>query len=305
MAILQQAFTEQIGVAITPYTPATRYERWMTDCINAIKPAFPLTLVIDSIDYLDASSARPILAALIDHLSDTGCQIILNGREYPAELLQEDFIRTRVQLVPTDSVEYPDYLNFPTGKLLLEVQAFGVGQIRLNGRSIQSWEGVAPRYLLFFLVDQRSSDRTQIFQSFWPNFQLREATNVFHVTKRKMHSTLGADIVIYEDRRYGIAPSVEVVYDVSQFLDMAEKGFATDGEAGIPFLEKAISFYRQDYLLSLEVQWAVRRRIELQDRLNDTLVTLAQRYEAIGNVERLKRLASQAKIAQNRRDSVE
>ncbi|NJL95427.1 MAG: hypothetical protein HC915_17740, partial [Anaerolineae bacterium] len=100
---------------------------------------------------------------------------------------------------------------------LLEVRAFGAGRVQLNGQAVVSWDGILPRSLFFFLVDKGLATRTEIFNTFWPNLSVREATNVFHVTKRKISEVLGIDLTVYMSGFYHISPKIHLSYDVALF----------------------------------------------------------------------------------------
>ena len=64
--------------------------------------------------------------------------------------------------------------------------------------------------------------RAEIFQTFWPNLTTREATNVFHVTKRKISEVLGTELTVYGSSFYHISPQIQLSYDVSLFNQLVQ-----------------------------------------------------------------------------------
>ena len=81
-----------------------------------------------------------------------------------------------------------------TPKPQLEVYAFGRGHALVNGLPITNWDGALPRNLFFFFMDHPLVTRDEIFETFWPDLSVKEATNVFHVTKRKITERISMKI---------------------------------------------------------------------------------------------------------------
>ena len=112
----------------------------------------------------------------------------------------------------------------------LEVYAFGRGHAVSNGREISSWDGALPRNLFFYFIDNPLVTRDQIFEIFWPKLSVRDATNVFHVTKRKITERISVyvdDGANYELTTYSTGfyvPSDKIVrhYDVADFEQAME-----------------------------------------------------------------------------------
>lgn len=168
-----------------------------------------------------------------------------------------------------------DYASPPTEKPVVEVYSLGYGRVFVNGQEIKSWDGVLPRSLFFYLVDKGLVTRNEIFDVFWPNLTVKEATNVFHVTKRKINDVLGVDLTVYSSGFYRISPDIELRYDtvqLSQFIQNSE--IAEDANAK-EWLEKAILLYRGQFLESMQTDWVIRRRYGLQQTYGEGLTLLA------------------------------
>ena len=107
----------------------------------------------------------------------------------------------------------------------LEIYALGRGYAFVNGQEITNWDGALPRNLFFYFVDHPLVTRDEIFATFWPKLSVKEATNVFHVTKRKISERISGKVggsKSYELTQYQAGfymPSEKVVrhYDVADF----------------------------------------------------------------------------------------
>jgi two-component SAPR family response regulator len=172
---------------------------------------------------------------------------------------------------------------------LLEVRALGTGRVLLNGHEINEWDGVLPRSLFFYLIDKGMTRRDDIFATFWPNLSVREATNVFHVTKRKISEVLGVDLTNYWGGFYRISNDIELSYDVVQFSEMVQGSALAPIEVESELLRSAVWLYRDHFLTSVEMPWVADRRYELLQTYGEALIGLAKslekrdaRYEALG-----------------------
>lgn len=167
---------------------------------------------------------------------------------------------------------------------VLEVHGFGRGHVYLNGVEITSWEGNLPRNLFFYLVDKGMATREDIFQTFWPNLQVQEATNVFHVTKRKITDVLGISLTLFSAGFYRINPQIEIHYDVHRFTGMLQESDSADDAEAQTLLERAIWLYQGDFLTSIEQSdWIQNRRGSLRQSYSDALISYAKYNEDKGH----------------------
>ncbi len=235
-------------------------------------------LVIDAYDLADRAAVAPFIAGLAQNLSD-GSRIVLGTRELPMELLGHDGLQGRIALVPTN----PDRMLLDyagaQGKSVLEVRALGPGRVLINGRLVDHWDGVLPRTLFFYFVDRGMTTRDEIFQTFWPTLSTREATNVFHVTKRKISEILGADLTVYWSGFYRISPDLELHYDVVKFAEAVQNAAVADDEEAITLLQNAIDLYNGPFLSTMEQDWVTNRRGELALTYAEALSGLARIYK--------------------------
>jgi hypothetical protein len=135
----------------------------------------------------------------------------------------------------------------------LEVYALGRGHALVNGAQITNWDGALPRNLFFYFLDRPLVTRDEIFETFWPELSVKEATNVFHVTKRKISERISMKVNTpgsYELTQYNggfYLPSEKIVrhYDVADFQEAIERALvARDEREEETLLRRAINSYK-------------------------------------------------------------
>lgn len=155
----------------------------------------------------------------------------------------------------------------------LEVYALGRGYAVVNGQHISNWDGALPRNLFFFFMDRNLVTRKQIFETFWPELPVKEATNVFHVTKRKITERISLKVDLensYELTQYNggfYLPSEKVVrhYDVGDFQAAIERSMVTTDEREEErLLVSAVESYKAPFLQDTDMPWMKERRENLR-----------------------------------------
>lgn len=183
--------------------------------------------------------------------------------------------------------------NMP--KPQLEVYAFGRGHALVNGQPITNWDGALPRNLFFFFMDHPLVTRDEIFETFWPELSVKEATNVFHVTKRKITERISMKIPDggnHELTQYNSGfymPSEKLVrhYDVGDFQDTVEKALVANSEREeMALLNRAIDVYRAPFLQTVEMPWVQQRRDTLRQLYAQALIQMGRIYAKRGDENR-------------------
>jgi two-component SAPR family response regulator len=180
----------------------------------------------------------------------------------------------------------------------LEVYAFGRGHALVNGQPITNWDGALPRNLFFFFLDHSLVTRDEIFKTFWPNLNVKEATNVFHVTKRKITERISMKVVEggnYELTQYNSGfylPGDKVVrhYDVGDFQSAVERAIiASNEKEELALYMQAIDLYRAPFLQTVEMNWVQERREHLRQLYSQSLIGVGRiwkrrqnDYQALG-----------------------
>ncbi len=194
----------------------------------------------------------------------------------------------------------------------LECTAFGQGQILVNGRPVVGWEGTLPRLLAFYLIDNPLVMRDEIFQDFWPDLSAREATNIFHVTKRKMNERLtywmeGAshELTQYVSGFYMATDQIARHYDVADFVEAVELAMqARHPRRQMQCYQRAIGLYRAPFLQSVNnMPWVLARRQQLSGLYASALVGMGRLLLEMGEYDRaLGYLARAAREVPERED---
>lgn len=249
------------------------------------KPSF---LVLDNFDYLPHLND---VTAFIYRLADKmpgGFRLVINGRELShqawAKLVKSGSATVLGDSLTLDGGIYSkDGVSHPH----LEVYGFTGGSVFVNGLPLTTWDGPLPRNLFYFFVDHPMITRDEIFEAFWPELPTKEATNVFHVTKRKISERLGYELTAYSGGFYRPSGQMDVHYDVQRFESRVQEGSLTEKPGNpIRMWYDAILLYRSPFLYGLEMPWIQKRREELRMAYVEALVGVARIYKSLKEFER-------------------
>lgn len=246
-------------------------------------------VLLDHLDLLPRSdeSVNRFFRTL-PHCMPDHAQLIINGRELRKQPWS-DLINEGLAISLGDDEALNSGIFYePELRGQLEVYALAGGsRVLIDGRPITAWEGSLPRDLFYFFVDKPMLTRTEIFDTFWPKLGIKEATNVFHVTKRKISEKLGYDLTSYENGFYIPNQRVNRIYDAEIFEKHIEAAIdaATDEEEEENWAT-AIQIYRGQFLKEVDRPWAQQRRYELRNSYAQALISLARIYKERSENER-------------------
>ena len=245
-----------------------------------------VVLYLDELDRATPDEAfNPFMNALIANLPGKA-QLAINARRLTPDPWMSWARRGEVQVMGAE--HRSSNLLFSReadSKPQLEVYAFGRGHAVSNGQEITSWDGVLPRNLFFYFIDNPLVTRDQIFENFWPKLSVRDATNVFHVTKRKITERISIyvdDGANYELTNYATGfyvPSDKVVrhYDVADFEHAMEGAlFSTDADERERLYLRAIEIYKAPFLHTVAIPWVAARRAQLKSMYAEALIGMAR-----------------------------
>lgn len=260
-------------------------------------------LLLDECDRAESKELDQFLVSLTETLGDS--RSVIFSRYVPGVFINKHSLADQVAFVPVDqSFMLWDYANRGEENTLLEVHSFGEGRVLLNGRSIENWDGGLPRSLFFYLVDRGMVTRGEIFETFWPNLTVREATNVFHVTKRKISEVLGIDLTAYWSGFYRVSPKIDLSYDVVSFTDLVQQSGVLSGEAASDKLVRADLLYSGEFLSGMDMEWVKNRRAELAQDYSEALATLAKSREDSGHKQEALGLYLRAAAHDRQREDI-
>ncbi|PJF38669.1 MAG: hypothetical protein CUN55_16615, partial [Phototrophicales bacterium] len=128
--------------------------------------------------------------------------------------------------------------------------------------------------------------RSEICQAFWPELNLEQAVNVFHVTKRRLHKALDADVLVHEDGYYMVNPELPIYYDVSEFVDNLMVARSIDNpETKMAAWQRAAELYRGPFLKGHNDTWIQNRREEFVAGYIEVLTEMANVWHERGRDE--------------------
>ena len=265
-------------------------------------------IIIDECDRADQSDFDTFLKLFADEHKNTRIAVI--SRVVAHNLLLDEQFRKRSQFLPVnEDLMLYDYALRDSNTTLVEVRAFGSGQVHVNGRIIDNWDGILPRRLFFYFADRGMVTRKDIFDTFWFNLPKREATNVFHVTKRKVTDVIGKPFTKFGNGFYRIAPDIELSYDVIRFTDYIQHSIIKADTSAVQLLENAIALYRAPFLNSLNdsnAPWIEKRQDEVHEMYGEAMSMLAGHKLSAGQEDQaLGHYLTALKILNHREEIVE
>jgi len=269
-ALAAGAEPEELAAALSADLGALRPDRFM--------------LLLDHLDHLTADElAARFFRALPDCLP-RHVQVVINARLLDLEPWNSLVLGGKAAVIGCDKALDGGIYGEDPRRGQLEVFALSGGHVYADGRPVTSWDGSLPRHLFYFFVDHTMVTRDEIFSIFWPNMSVKEATNVFHVTKRKISERLGHELTAYSGGFYVPSPRLSVHYDVRHFEQAVDQ--AAQSEQGAPALwQRATQLYRSDYLPYINMPWVRERREQLRSKYAQALIGLGRYHRARGESE--------------------
>lgn len=246
----------------------------------------PVTLYIDELDRIPFDETftqfiETAVASLPAH-----AQLVFSSRLLTYEPWYQMVVDGRAVVLGTERRKNDVMFTVEeTPKPQVEVYAFGRGHAVVNGQEIANWDGALPRNLFFYFIDNPLVTRDDIFDTFWPNLSIKEATNVFHVTKRKISERISLkveDADNYELTLYASGfymPSDKVVrhYDVDDFQEAVERASITsDVREEENLLRRAIDLYKAPFLETIHMPWVEERRDHLRQLYAQALINMGR-----------------------------
>lgn len=230
-------------------------------------------IVITQADYLPHGSAD-FFRYLVK--SDLPARILVQGRWLSRQIWGQLVDDGLAAVIGDKTPGGPLFNPNAAGKHHLEMYGFRRGEVFVDGEPADtSVGGPLARNLFYYLVDKPLATRDEIFEVFWPDLPVKEATNVFHVTKRKISEILGFELTTYKGGFYKPnRTEVERHYDVAEFEEAA---FAENWT-------RAIELYRGEFLAQLDMPWVENRRRQLAHLYTEQLLGEARRLQENGEV---------------------
>jgi DNA-binding SARP family transcriptional activator len=200
----------------------------------------------------DVGSSMDLLEAFVTHPT-------LGG--YCAALIERSNKQLRIDRpeVPTTAGEEKS--------MVLSVKALGALEISWTGSAIprSAWTSQKTKEVFLYLVDRAPVAREELLSVFWQEMPAGRGQANLYQTLYRIRRAIGADILLLREQVCRLAENVMVEYDVAEFEKAAREASArpvTDARR-LTELEKAASLFRGEYLKDVPVDWASRRREEI------------------------------------------
>jgi len=237
----------------------------------------PFFLILDEYDRSDVADDVQMFIEKLTSRLPTHCRLIINSRTLPRLPWVSMIARGDAVLVEDDKVIRRDFYDIQgKGSKMLEVYALGPGFVLLNDQPIDTWEGHLPRLLFFFALDRPVITRSEICQAFWPELDIDQAVNVFHVTKRRLHKALDMDVLVHNDGYYRVNPELDIYYDVMQYVAHLMDARNHDNTNNISSWQRTIDLYRGPFLQGHNDVWIQDRRADFRAGYLEALMNMAQ-----------------------------
>ena len=227
------------------------------------------------------------MRVLVDDLPNN-VQIAVSSRRLTYQPWYDMVVSGKAVILGTERIKDNRMFTVePTSRPQLEVYAFGRGYVLVNGQFITSWDGALPRNLFFFFMDHPLVTRDEIFETFWPNLTIKEAANVFHVTKRKITERISMkvgegnnyELTQYSGGFYMSSDKLVRHYDVADFQAGIDKALIAGSEAEeMTLLSRAIDLYKGAFLQTVDMPWVYTRRDTLRQFYAQALINMGQNY---------------------------
>lgn len=265
-------------------TAADLVDAFLAD-LSKVKPK-PKYVILDEFDYLvDSIEVRAFFDCLIATLP-RDMHLVINSRQLPYEPWHAYVHAGTAAVLGTDAVLDGSILNPESpDSPHLEVYGFGSGRVYVNGIPVDTWDGPLPRNLFYYFIDHPMITRDEIFETFWPELPTKEATNVFHVTKRKISERLGYELTAYSGGFYRPSEQMMLHYDVARFEEAIKVGRELPPAESLDAWQAAIHLYRSQFLHKVGMPWIDRRREELRLIYAEALISVGRLYKAQGDSE--------------------
>lgn len=234
-------------------------------------------LILDEFDRSDEADDIQWFVERLTAYLPANCRLVINSRTLPRLPWVAMIAEGRALLLQDDQLIRENFYDIEGhGTQTLEVYALGPGFVLFHDKPIDTWEGHLPRLLFFFALDRPVITRSEICQAFWPELDIDQAVNVFHVTKRRLHKALDMDVLVHLDGYYRINPDLDIDYDVMHYATRLLEGRDKNNPNRIAAWQKSIDLYRGPFLQGHSDRWILDRRADFQAGYLEALTEMAQ-----------------------------
>ncbi|MBX3036192.1 MAG: tetratricopeptide repeat protein [Anaerolineales bacterium] len=205
-----------------------------------------------------------------------------------AEKFAKEIPPTRRQVKRQSNVIPPSAPKF-------NIQAFGNAMVYVDGKPLtkSDWQTQAVRDLFFyFLSIHKPMTKEQIGELLWPDTYESAKLNLrFKNDMYRLRKAVGQNVIVYENDFYRFNHHLDYEYDVEafeKFIANAQK--SQDTKRKIDLYQKAVDLVQGPYLNDVYADWVMPERIRLEQVYLNSLIELANLYQANGQPEHVIRV---------------
>ena len=237
-------------------------------------------LALDEFDRADLADDVLRFVERLSHNVPERCKIVLNGRTLPrmpwlAMIAKRHAVIARDEQIVRENL----YGIRNVTDASLKVLSLGPGYVFRDDYLVDHWEGHLPRLLLFFAMDRPEVTRNQICETFWPKLEIDQAVNVFHVTKRRLHKAVGADVLAHDGKYYRVAAGIPFYFDAFEFVEALLEGRHGDPADPFELWQHVAKLYRGPFLQGHNEPWILERRDAYEFAYVEALENIARIWE--------------------------
>ncbi len=266
----------------------------------------PFLLILDEYDRSDkAEDVQRFIERLAGKLPENG-RMVINSRTLP-RLPWISMIAQKYAVILRDDeiIEDDFYASKKEGDDTLSVYSLGPGFVVVNGNQVDTWEGHLPRLLFFFALDRALVTRAEICQAFWPDLEVDQAVNVFHVTKRRLHKALDIDVLVHDNGYYRINPEFGVYFDALEFSSLLMTARNSDDEdVRFNAWNTVADLYRGPFLQGHKDKWIIDRRESFLAGYLEALTNMAEYWVSRDRHDQALNLLHKALEADHTREDI-
>lgn len=224
-------------------------------------------VILDECDRLSASAYRDILNAILSFNPD---KVIVFSRQLLWSLT--DDLLPIIYIVSDIRDGMPSNSEQP----ILNVSAFGVGQARFDGRTIDFSNNPLLHEFFFYILSHKAMLRADALDAFWGTLTHVSAVSNFHVARNNLHQLLGVEFLVYTGTHYERNPKINLNYDVDMYCQQLNNISYGDTSPSSYDYRKLYDLYKGDFLTSSSSDWVLNLRQKLRQQHSEVCFALGK-----------------------------
>lgn len=238
-------------------------------------------LIFDEYDRSDRADEVQRFVERLSNFMPAHGRIIINSRTLPRLPWLSMLAQGRPSIIGDDGIITGHFYSNDNADreddATIQIYMLGPGFVMADSQIVDSWEGNQPRLLLFFTLERSLITRAEICKGFWEESEPEQGVNVFHVTKRRLHKALDAEVLVNEDGYYKINPKLPIYHDALEFVDaLIAARHADDENSKMAHWLRAYDIYRGPFLQGHNDRWITERRAEFCDGYIEAVIGMAE-----------------------------